>query len=154
MPVTKLAAHSTSLIFKAIQEMVQGQGFKWNDDISDTDTGKSKHKEFKLFLTDVENSDRSNRQKYRVKGTFVVTLIHNAQNGTTKALTRCMEDAENIIFDIERFAPVRFTEAKRLIEVSHFINTTFDPLKTGDDSKIKSAITFEITYKINNPQAI
>lgn len=154
MPATKLVNNSSDLIFDAMVEMVQKQGFKWNEDISGTNLGKANNKEFKLLLEEVENSDRSNRQKFRVKGTYAVELTHNAKNGTKQAQKRAMQDAENIVFDIERFAPDRFSEAKSLVQLAHFIRWNTDPIKDGDDSKIVTTIVFEITYVINNPNAI
>ena len=154
MPATKLEEHSSSLIFKAMQAMIIAQGFTWNDDISDTDIGTANNKEFKLIAAEVENSDRSNRQNFRVTGTFEIMLVHNAEGRTDNAQVRALEDAENIVFDIERFAPDKFTEAKPLVSLSRFLRWTISPIKGGDDSKIRTVIFFDITYIIKNPNVI
>lgn len=154
MSVVKLNNHSTSRIFKAIQRMMVDQGFTWNDDISDTNLGKMKNKEFKLIVSQVDNSDLSNRQNFRLAGTFEITTFHNAQGRTEEALLNAYDDIENIIFEIERFAPEgSFADAKALIQVSRFSRWNTEPIKSGDDSRIRTIIVFDIKYIIRNPKA-
>lgn len=154
MTAVKIPSNSTSQIFKSIQQMIILQGFKYNDDLSDTDVGKYTEKEFKLVVSQVDNSDRSNRQKHRVTGIFEISLYHKARQGTEEVQLRASDDAENIMFAIERFAPTgSFVGAQQLKEVVNFVRWITEPIKTGDDSCLRTLMVFEITYVINNPKA-
>lgn len=153
MPATKLENHSTSLILKAIEEIVSKQGFKFNEDLSDTQSGKASKKEFKLFLSEAERHDSSSRQNFRISGTFELELMHNGQGGTNKTLLAASDDVENIIFDIERFAPDKFIAAKSLIHSTQIERWSTQPYKSGSDAKLKTTLIFTIIYRIRNPNA-
>lgn len=154
MSATKLENHSTSLILLALQDIAISQGFKLNEDMSDTVVGKLKQKEFKVFLSESENVDVTSRQNLRMAGTFEYELFHNAQNGTAKAQRQAMDDTENLIFDIERFTPTgTHANAKDLIHTTKFDRFKTDPIKKGDDSRLKTTLIFTIVYRIKNPAA-
>lgn len=154
MVAVKLTEHATDRIFRAVQRMVQDQGFKWNPDISDTTDGTFNDKEFKIFIPEIANTDFSNRQYFRLNASIEVVLFHNSQRDTDNLQVRMMQDAENIIFEIERFAPAgTYSDAKTLIHTSTFNRMITQPIKSGDDSRLRTTLVFDVTYRVKNPKA-
>ncbi len=151
MTVIKLANHSSSRIFKAIQKMVQDHGFKYNQDLSDTEVGKL-DREFKIIFRQVDNSARSNNQNMRTRATVEIALFHNAEKNTAETQVRILDDVENIVFEIDRFAPSgKFSDVTNIVSVTEFLRWITEPTKQGDDSRLRTIVLFEIEYKIRNP---
>jgi hypothetical protein len=143
------SAHVTELIMQSIRQMVQAHGFTWNDDLSQTEKGRL-DKEFKLFLASAENNARTNSQATRILGTFEITLFHNAEGDTFQGQQRVWRDVENIIAEIERFAPTGvFENVNQLyVETTELQNWTTEPIEVGEDSRLRTVIQYEIGYKI------
>ncbi len=151
MAIIQLKTHVGELIFESIKQMVMAHKFTWNDDVSETEVGRL-DKEFKLRLASAENTDRSNICATRVQGTFEIILYHNAEGDTESGLKRAMRDIENLIFEIQRFAPTgKYADVNsKYIEVKELVNWVTDPQKVGDDSRLRTVIQYEITYKVAN----
>ena len=154
MPIIRLEKHSSSLIFDAVKKMCQDHSFEYNEDASDTEIGKLK-KEFKLNFNQVDNSSRSNNQNLRVRATVEITLFHNAEGRTDEIKKIALDDAEDLIFEIERFSPDgdKFKDIKNIITVTDLLRFLTEPTKVGDDSRLRTIIIYEIEYKIRNPIA-
>lgn len=144
--------HVTELIFGAIKQMVTTHNWKYNDDISDTEKGRT-DKEFKLRLTEVDNLGRSNSTALRWLGTFEITLYHNAEGDTEAGQIKLFRDIQDICFEIERFAPTgKFENVNsNFVETVNMLNWIPEPINVGDDSRIRTVLQYEIGYKIPNP---
>ena len=153
MPIVQIKTHSTRLIYEAVKQMVQAHGFIYNDDLSETEIGTLK-KEFKIIFGQVVNTGRSNLQNLRVRATIEFLLYHNAEGDTEQAKLRASDDIENLVFEIERFAPIgTFESVKALVAVTELKNWLTEAIKGGDDSRLRSVIEYEIEYIIRNPNA-
>lgn len=154
MTIVQIETHVTELVFESIKQMVMAHNFEYNDDISETEVGRL-DKEFKLLLPQVENTGRSNGIALRLKGTFEIVLYHNAEGNTESGQIRAMRDIENIIFELERFAPTgKYSEVRsKYIEITNLLNWNTEPQKVGDDSRLRTTIQYEIGYKVPNPAA-
>ncbi len=145
--------HSSGQVFRSIQRMCQDHGFTFNEDMSGTETGKLK-KEFKLLFRQVDKSSRSNNLNQIVRATIEISLFHNAEGDTDGGHVRALDDIEDLIFEIERFSPSgNLIDVKKFITVATMIRWITEPIKQGDDSRLRTILLFEIEYKIRNPLA-
>ena len=153
MSPTDLTSHSTKLIMADIKSMIIAQGFTFNEDLSETDNGKSKNKTFKMPIPELSRDDSTNRQNITISGRFSVELFHNAQNSTAATADRIVDDVENIAFDIEIFNAADPTKGKPLVKTSEFEESSSQASKVGNDNVIKTTLIFAIKYVIRNPNA-
>ncbi len=152
MPAIKLASHSSSQIYGAVISLVSAQGFSFNKDLSGTEKGRKNKEFFVLFGNVVHQDNKSNNQNLKVRANIDVILLHNAQKNETETMNRILDDVENIVFAIERFSPESgFAGIKAKVEVTNLVSWETTPLKSGDDTKLRTVIQFEIQYKITNP---
>lgn len=154
MTIVQIDVHVSELIFESIKQMVMAHNFSYNDDISETETGRL-DKEFKLRFREAENTGRTNLQNIRIKALFEIVLYHNAEKNTEAAQVKAMRDAENIVFEIERFAPTGIYSDVRskYVDVTNLINWTTEPINAGEDTRLRTTIQYEIGYKVPNPAA-
>lgn len=154
MAIVQIPIHVSELIFESIKQMVMAHNFKFNDDISDTNVGRL-DKEFKLLVAEVENTGRSNLQALRLKATYEITLFHNAEGNTEAGQEKALRDIENVIFEIERFAPTGIYSTVRslYVDVTNLLNWTMQPINVKEDSRLQTVIQYEIGYKVPNPAA-
>lgn len=152
MSVIRLDTHVSELIFESLKQMVGAHQFTYNEDASGTETG-TKKKEFKLNMAQAENTGRSNLQALRLTGLFEITLFHNAEGATEQGKKRALRDIEDLIFEIERFAPTgNYSDVRsKYIETTNLLNWQTEPIKTGSDHVIRTVIQYEIGYKVSNP---
>lgn len=153
MVAVKINTHVSELVFDAVKQMVLAHKFEYDEDMSETQTGKKK-KKFKMRLATVENTNRSNLQALRLLGTFEIQLFHNAEGATQDAHFRALRDTEEIIFELERFAPTgdRLENVRRdYIQTTRLANWQTEPVDAGSDHVLRTTIQYEIGYKVSNP---
>lgn len=153
MVAISIQTHVSELIFDAVKQMVLAHHFTYNEDFSETELGKFK-KEFKLNMAQAENTGRSNLQALRLKGLFEITLYHNAEGDVGAAKRRALRDTEEIIFEIERFAPIgdKLKNVRSdFIELTNLVNWVTEPIQAKSDHALRTVIQYEIGYKVSNP---